>query len=167
MEQWAKTQANISILGLLVTSAPYRDRFLNIFRKTFVDATITPDWLENMVRQVAVPRVITFVEEEILEGNIHNRALCISAHHQDMCIPLILVDNGSALNICTATTLESLSIPVQSLHSNSCDIKAFDKTIRQDLGEADISLIMEGKMFNVRFQVLDIPSSFIMLLGRP
>lgn len=49
VKQLAKTQVNISILGLLVTSAPHRDRFLNIFRKTFVDVTITPDRLENMV----------------------------------------------------------------------------------------------------------------------
>lgn len=112
VEQLAKTQANISILGLLVTSAPHRDRFLNIFRKTFVNVVITPDWLENMVGRVAVPGVITFTEEEIVEGNIHNRALYISARHQDICIPLILVDNGLALNICISTTLESFSIPI-------------------------------------------------------
>lgn len=76
---------------------------------------------------------------------MHNWALYISAHHQDMCIPLILVDNGSALNICTTTTLESLSILVQSLYPNSCDIKAFDNTIRQGQGEAHIPLIVEGK----------------------
>lgn len=110
VEQLAKTQANISILGLLVTSTPHRDRFLNILRKTFVDVAITPDQLENMVGRVAVPQVITFTEEEIPEGNIHNRALYISAQHQNMCIPLILVDNGLALNICTSATLESLSI---------------------------------------------------------
>lgn len=63
-----------------------------------------------MVGRVVVPQVITFAEEEIPEGNIHNRALYISARHQDMCIPLILVDNGLTLNICTSATLESLSI---------------------------------------------------------
>ncbi len=31
--------------------------------------------------------------------------------------------------------LESLSIPIQSLRPNSCDIKAFDNTIRQGQGE--------------------------------
>lgn len=81
IEKLAKTQANISILGLLVTSTPHRDRFLNIFRKPFVDATITPDQPENMVGRVAIPRVITFIEEEIPEGNVHNRALYFSAHY--------------------------------------------------------------------------------------
>jgi hypothetical protein len=84
-----------------------------------------------MVGRVAIPQVITFVEEEIPKGNVHNQALYISSHHQDMCIPLILVDNGSTLNICTSATLESISIPVQSLPPNSYDIKAFNNTIRQ------------------------------------
>lgn len=72
VEQLAKTQSYIFILGLLVTSTPYRDRFLNIFKRTLVDALITPDQLENMVGRVAVPRVITFIEEEIPKENVHN-----------------------------------------------------------------------------------------------
>lgn len=167
VEQLAKTQANIFILGLLVTFAPHRDRFLNIFSRTFVDAAITLDQLENMVGRIVVPWVIIFVEEEIPEGDVHNRALYISSSHQDMCIPLILEDNGSTLNICTTTTLESLLIPLQSLYPNSHDINAFDNTIRQGQRETDILLIMEGRMFNVLFQVLYIPSSFTILLGRP
>lgn len=151
VEQLAKTQANISILGLLVTFAPQRGKFLNIFRRTFVDASITPDRLKNMVGRVAVPQVITFTKEEIPEGNVYNRALYVLAHHQDMWIPLILVDNGSTLNICTMATLASLLILVQSLRPNSCNIKAFDNTRRQGRGETDIPLIMEEWMFNVHF----------------
>lgn len=65
VEQLAKTQSNISILGFLVTFAPHKDRFLNILRRTFMDTVITPDQLENMVGRIVVPQVITFVEEEI------------------------------------------------------------------------------------------------------
>lgn len=87
VKQLAKIQANISILGLLVISAPHRDRFLNIFRKTFVDVAITPNRLENMVGRVAVPRVITFAEEEIPKGNIHNEH-CTSQPDTKICVSL-------------------------------------------------------------------------------
>ena len=99
-------------MGLLLTLEHHRERFLNIFRKSFVDASITPDRLKNMVARVSMPRVITFLEDEIPEGDtVHNRAIYITAHHSDMCIPLILVDNGSTLNICTKDTLDTLGVP--------------------------------------------------------
>ncbi len=65
VEQLAKTQANISILGLLVTSAPHRDRFLNIFRKTFVDAIITLDRLGEYGWTSSRPSSYHFCREEI------------------------------------------------------------------------------------------------------
>lgn len=76
-----------------------------------MDASITLNSLKNMVGQVVVPRVIIFIEEKVQQGEVHNKALYVSTHYEDMCIPLILVDNGSMLNICTMSTLDSLGIP--------------------------------------------------------
>lgn len=113
IKQLSKTSTQVSILGLLLTSKQHREGFLNIFRKSFMDSSILLDRLENMVARVLTPRVIIFLEDEIPEGDtVHNRAISIMACYSDMCIPLILVDNGSALNICTKDTLDTLGVPL-------------------------------------------------------
>lgn len=123
---------------------------MSIFRKSFVDVLITPDRLENMVVKVSTPRVITFSEDEIPEGNImHNRAIYITTHHSDMCIPLILEDNGSALNICTKDTLDTLGVLPDYVKPNPCDIRAFDNSVSRNQGEVFIFLVIKGRMFQV------------------
>lgn len=150
VEQLSKTPAPVSILGLLLTSEQHRERFLSIFRKSFVDASITPDRLKNMVVRVSMPRVITFSEDEIPEGDtMHNRVIYITARHSDMCIPLILVNNGSALNICTKDTLDTLGVPSDNVKPNPCDIRAFDNSVSHSQGEVFIPLVIEGRMFQV------------------
>lgn len=49
IEQLSKMPTQISILGLLLTFELHENRFLNIFKRSFMDALITPDRLENMV----------------------------------------------------------------------------------------------------------------------
>ena len=116
-----------------------------------MDAPITLDMLENMVARVSTPRVITFSEDEILEGDtVHNRAIYITVRHSNMCITLILVDNGSALNICTKDTLDTLGVPSDYVKPNPCDIRAFDNSVSQGQGEVFIPLLIEGRMFQVQ-----------------
>lgn len=113
-----------------------------------MDASITLDRLENMVARVSTPKVITFSEDEIPEGDtIHNRAIYITARHSDMCIPIILVDNGSTLNICTKDTLDTLGVPSDCVKPNPCDIRAFDNLVSRGQGEVFIPLLIGGRMF--------------------
>lgn len=152
IEQLSKTPAQVLILGILLTSEQHRERFLNIFRESFVDALITPDRLENMVARVSIPWVITFSENKIPESDtMHNRAIYITARHSDMCIPLILVDNGSTLNIYNKDTLDTLRVPLDCVKPNPCDIRAFDNSVNRCQGEVLIPLVIEGRMFQVQF----------------
>lgn len=121
-----------------------------------------------MVARVSMPRVITFSKDKIPEGNtIHNRAIYITTCHLDICIPLILVDNGSTLNICTKDTLDMLGVSSDYVKPNPCDIRAFNNSVSRGQGEVFILLVIKGRMFQVQSQILSIPSSFTMLLGRP
>lgn len=64
-----------------------------------------------------------------------------------MCIPLILVDNGSSLNIYTKDTLNTLGVPSNYVKPNPCDIRAFDNSMSRDQGEVFLPLVIEGRMF--------------------
>lgn len=55
IEQLSKMLAQVSILALSLTSEQHIERFLSIFRKSFMDASITLDRLENMVARVSMP----------------------------------------------------------------------------------------------------------------
>lgn len=115
-------------------------------------ASITPDRLENMVVRVLTPRVITFLEDEIPEGDtVHNRAIYITACHSGMCIPIILVDNGSALNICTKDILDTLGVPSNYVKPNPCGIRAFNNSVDCSQEEVYIPLVIKGRMFRVQF----------------
>lgn len=121
-----------------------------------------------MVARVSIPRVIKFSEDEIPKGEtVHNRAIYITTRHCDMCIPLILVNNGSTLNICTKDILDTLGVPSDYVKPNPCDIRAFNNSVTHGQGEVFIPLVIEMRMFKVQFKVLNIPSSFTMLLERP
>lgn len=139
IDQLSKTPAQVSILGLLSTSEQHKERFLSIFRKSFVDASITLDKLKNMVARVSMARVITFLEDEIPKGDtVHNRAIYIIARHSNMCIPLILVDNGFVLNICSKDTLDTLGLPSDYVKPNPYDIRDFNNSVSHDQGEVFI-----------------------------
>lgn len=60
---------------------------------------------------------------------MHNKTIYIMARHSDMCIPLILIDNRSALNIYNKDTLDTLGVPLDYVKPNLCDIRAFDNSV--------------------------------------
>lgn len=88
---------------------------------------------------------------------MHNRAIYIIARHSDMCIPLIMVDNGSALNIYPKDTLDTLGVPSDCVKPNPYDIRAFDNSVSRSQGEVFVSLVIEERMFQVQFQILSKP----------
>lgn len=60
-----------------------------------------------------------------------------------------------------------LGVPSDCVKPNPCDIRAFNNLISRSQREVFIPLVIEGRMFQVQFHVLSIPSSFTMSLGRP
>lgn len=70
-----------------------------------------------------------------------------------MCIPLILVDNGSALNIYTKHTLDMLGVPSDYVKPNSYYIRDFKNSVSRSQGKVYILLVIKGTMFQVQFQV--------------
>lgn len=55
IEQLSRMAMQVPIMGLLLMSKLHKKRFMGIFRKSFVDASITLDRLEHMVPKVSTP----------------------------------------------------------------------------------------------------------------
>ncbi|XP_070004464.1 uncharacterized protein [Nicotiana sylvestris] len=124
--------------------------------------------MSNMVGQVLESHKITFYEDELpLEGLGHNRALHITIQYEDYFITRILVDEGSSLNICPLVMLKTLGKGLHEIKEGAINIKAFNGSQRATIGEISLCFQMGPTLFDVEFQVIHVPASYNLLLGRP
>ena len=81
-------------------------------------------------------------------------------------IPQVLIVNGSTINVCSLKTTKCLGI-LDSEHTPSAiTVQAYDKIRRDVLGSLDLDLLVGPGVFSGNFQIIDILSSFNLLLGR-
>ena len=60
-----------------------------------------------------------------------------------------------------------MRIDLSQVRSSKTVIRAFDGARRDSVGEIDLPIEIGPIQFNAKFQVLDIPASYNLLLGRP
>ncbi|XP_077249108.1 uncharacterized protein LOC143888541 [Tasmannia lanceolata] len=168
LRQLKKTQANISIWGLLMNSAKHREVILRELNAAKVSVDITPDQLVGLVAMARVSKTLSFTDEDLtLEGRNHICPLRVTVFCNEKKVPEVLVDNGSALNVCPLSTATALGFePGDFIPSEQC-ILAYDGTRRDVVGTLATKIQIGGGMFEIEFQVLDIKPSFNLLLGRP
>ncbi|XP_071912264.1 uncharacterized protein [Coffea arabica] len=82
-------------------------------------------------------------------------------------LPRVLIDNGSALNICPWNTLVKLEFQEAKLRPSGIVVRGFDGTKRESMGEVDLVLEIGPAQFQVMCQVMDFSSVYNVLLGRP
>ncbi|XP_070024977.1 uncharacterized protein [Nicotiana sylvestris] len=78
-----------------------------------------------------------------------------------------VVAQGSNLNICPLVTLRTLGKSLHEIKYGAINVKAFDGSQRSTIGEISLCLQIGPTWFDVDFQVIDVPSSYNLLLGRP
>jgi hypothetical protein len=168
VKQLSKMPSHISVLSLLLASESHRKALLKVLNEAYVPEDITGPSFENMVTSILVTNQLTFSDDELPpEGRGHTKALYISVKTNDRIVSRVLIDNGSALNVCPLSTLEKLDIDPTRVRVNSMIVRAFDGTRREVLGEIDLPVEVGPQVYNINFQVLKIDSPYNLLLGRP
>ncbi|KAK4728995.1 hypothetical protein R3W88_021983 [Solanum pinnatisectum] len=163
-----KTPAQISVWALLMSSQMHRQALMRALDDTYVPVGTNSDNLAAMINQVIRGHRISFCDEELpFEGKMHNRAMHVTCMCRDKIINRVLVDDGSGLNICPLSTLRQLKIDIGKLRQNQVNVRAFDRVQRDTLGAVNLDIQVGPADFNVEFQVLDINTSYNLLLGRP
>ncbi|XP_055824366.1 uncharacterized protein LOC129892854 [Solanum dulcamara] len=97
----------------------------------------------------------------------HHKALNITVRCRDKFISRVLIDNGSAVNICPFIILRALEIDIGKIRESHVRVRGFDGTQRRVICEIDLPLQIGSKEFVVEFQVLDTSASYNLFLGRP
>ena len=54
---------------------------------------------------------------------------------EDIIVSRVLIDNGSALNVCLMSTIEHLNVDTSLIHPITMIIRAFDGTLQEVQGE--------------------------------
>ena len=71
--------------------------------------------------------VITFSDADLpVEGRNHNRALFISAEVKGKRTSYVMVDDGSAINVCPLQILPNLVVKIEELTKSDLVIRAYN-----------------------------------------
>ncbi|MCL7051591.1 hypothetical protein MKW94_001443 [Papaver nudicaule] len=171
VEQLRKTKENISIWGLLMASTSHREAVLAELNSSHVCSSISPEELAGTVARVIRENLLTFSDEDLpTEGKEHNRALHITVGCEGFYVPHVLIDNGSGVNICTLAKAKKIGIREEEICFRSDTVRTvrgFDNEKRSVMGEFTTTIVIGPAHTRTTFLVIDINTSYTMLLGRP
>ncbi|XP_070004823.1 uncharacterized protein [Nicotiana sylvestris] len=168
VDQLKKTPAQISLMSLLMSFDSHRNALVKVLNEAYVLVETTSEHLETMVAQILEAHKIYFHEDELPpEGLSHNKALHLTVKCRDKFISRVLIDNGSALNICPFTTLKALGIDIGKVRESHVNVRAFDGAQMSAIAEIDLALQIGPMEFIIEFQVSNISATYNLLLGRP
>ncbi|RVW45488.1 hypothetical protein CK203_079719, partial [Vitis vinifera] len=108
LRQLQSTQARISIWSLLASSSTHRDALTRALSQIRVDTTTTPEGLIHMMTAGRATCIVFSDDDLPPEGSDHTRPLYISVGCSGRRVPSVLLDNGSALNVCPLATAIAL-----------------------------------------------------------
>jgi len=122
-------------MGLFMSPQLHRNALIKLLAVPTVPPLTTPEEAVNLVGSLTSTRMLSFYKEEIPKTSPnHNHALNISVEVMGKTIPLSLVDNGSALDVCPLRTLNCLGLKVSDLAPSSAAVRAYDNTRRKVMG---------------------------------
>ena len=159
--------AHISIWSLLASSSTHRDALIMALNQIGVDTATT---LEGLIHLLTADRAtcIVFSDDDLPpEGFSHVRPLFIDVACLGHRVQSVLLDNGSALNVCPLVTTIALGFSPSDFRPSTQTIKAYDGTQRTIIGTLSTHVMISLVRYSILFQVLRIQSSFNLLLGRP
>ncbi|XP_031387252.1 uncharacterized protein LOC116200557 [Punica granatum] len=167
VEQMGKSPAHISLLALLLGSEPHREALLKVLTAAQVPKETALGLIEETIGSI-FSNNISFSDDELPpEGYAHSRALHIVCKCNNFVVGRVMIDNGSALNVCPVSTLKQMNVDLNHIRPSKTAVRAFDGSRREVNGEIDLLIEVGPCSFSITFQVLDIPNAFSLLLGRP
>lgn len=108
--------------------------------------------LDTMINLMKAPKVLSFSDEEIPVGNCDQpKQLNRTLQHRDFRVPLVLIDNGSALNVCPLRTATRMGVDPTSFRPSSLIVRAFDNSRREVIGEVYLDITIGPATFAVTF----------------
>ena len=126
-----KTNAQVSVWDLLVSSKIHRDTLIKALSQIPISPESTPEEVMEVMGNVQYSNVLTFTDLELPPyGSNHNDAFYICLAMGDLKIPRVLVDNGSAVNLLPEHLLQPLKMSLENVRPTTQTIRGYDSTCR-------------------------------------
>jgi hypothetical protein len=139
LAQLKKTQASISIWGLIMASQKHRDAILEALAGKEVPMDTTPEQVLSIMGVSTDEFAIIFTTKDLPpEGGDHNRALYVTIDCLGSKVPNVLVDNGSSINVCPMRTATKIGLTKGQLSPSSLTVQAYDESIRGVIGTFEV-----------------------------
>ena len=151
----------------MASSSTHRDALVRALGQIRVDTATTP---EGLIHMLTADRAtcIAFSDDDLPpEGSNHVRPLFIDVACLGRRVPSVLLDNGSALNVCPLVTAIALGFSPDDFGPSTQTVRAYDGTQRTVMGTLSTHVMIGPVSYSIVFQVLRIQSSFNLLLGCP
>ena len=116
----------------------------------------------------APSNVVTFSDEDLpLKGSVHIHLLFIQAIVKSKKTSYVMVDDGSAINVCPLRLLHKFGMNIEDLEGSNIITRAYDDSKKPVIGIFK-AIVTVGDIESItEFTILDIPPTFILLLGKP
>ena len=121
-----------------------------------------------MIGSISRELTISYFDKDLTKkGKCHNDPLHITVDAKGKRIPMVLIDDGSALNVYALKTSSCLGLSIEDFVSSDQHVKAHKNSRKEVLGTPTLELTIGLMIQKVEFQVLNIALCFNMLLGQP
>ena len=139
---------------------------MDLFNQIQVPTTITSQDLNAMIGSISRELTISYSDKDLTKkGKHHNDPLHIIVDAKGNRIPMVLIDDRSALNVCPLKTASCLGLSINDFVPTDQHVRAYNNSRKEVLGTITLELTIGPMIKKEEFQVLNIASCFNMLLG--
>ena len=151
-----------------MASYKHHQNLVDLLNQIQVPTTTTFQDLKAMIGSKNRELTISYSDKDLTKkGKHHNDPLHITVDGKGNKIPMVLIDDRSALNVCPLKTTSCLGLSIEDFVPTDQHVRAYDNNRREVLGTVTLELTIGPMIKKVEFQVLNIASCFSMLLQRP
>ena len=118
------------------------------------------------VEALSHPLRAFFDEELPPEGDTHTRPLQITIEYMGTKVPMVLIDNGFALNVCPFRTTLTIGLDVETIIPSPLTVRAYHNTSRKVMGTFKTPCKVGPIETIVEFHAMDIIPNYNLLLGK-
>ncbi|KAI6674158.1 hypothetical protein NL676_002064 [Syzygium grande] len=140
---------------------------MKLLNEVHIPDTINEVQLEDFIGAILLKDQIAFSDEDFpIDGRSHNKVLYIAVKCWGKEVSRVLIDNCSTLDLRLLSTLYRLGISEELIKPSKVAVRSFDGMKKDVIGDIELEVNIGPMPFMVDFQVLDIPRTFNLLLGR-
>ena len=149
-----------------MASYKHRQNLVDLLNQIQVPITITSQDLNATIGFINRELITSYSDKDLTKKRKHhNDPLRITVDNMGKRIPMVLVDDRSALNVCPLKTASYLGLSVEDFVPTDQHVKAYDNSRREVMGTITLEFTIRPMIKKVEFSVLNIASYFNMLLG--